>query len=80
MLQVFHLNVAYDWNGYTRVFKFFFLVFASVMLQVSQLFRMYVASVSSGCCKTRSGVTHVVMRPTYHSHLLLLLGCHRVGA
>jgi hypothetical protein len=32
------------------------------MLQVFYLFWTYVASVSSKCCRSRSGVTHVVMR------------------
>jgi hypothetical protein len=31
------------------------------MLQVFQLFRTYVASVSFGCCKNRSDVAHIVM-------------------
>jgi hypothetical protein len=35
------------------------------MLQVFQLFRTYVASVSFGCCKSRSGVTHVSMCVRY---------------
>jgi hypothetical protein len=50
MLLVFYLHVAYVCNGYTRVFKFF-LVFCKYfrrMLQVFQLFRMYVASVLYG--------------------------------
>jgi hypothetical protein len=54
VLQVFHRDVC---NGYTRVFKFFL-----VFLQVFQLFRTYVTSVSSGYCKSRSGVAHVAMR------------------
>ena len=63
MLQVFHLYVC---NGYKHVFKFF-LVFCKCfrrMLQVFHLFLMYVASVSSGCCKNRSGVAYVAMGPT----------------
>jgi hypothetical protein len=35
---------------------------------------MYVASVSSGCCKNRSVIAHVAMRP-----LMQLLGCRRAG-
>jgi hypothetical protein len=35
------------------------------MLQVFHLFQTYVASVSSGCCKSRSGVAHVAMRVRY---------------
>jgi hypothetical protein len=38
-----------------------FQVFLGV-LQVFKLFWTYVASVSSGCCKNRSGVAHVAMR------------------
>jgi hypothetical protein len=45
------------------------------MLQVFQLFRTYVASVSSKYCKSRSGVTHVALRPIYHSPMLQLLAC-----
>jgi hypothetical protein len=45
MLQVFHLDVAYVCND--------FQVFIC-MLQVFNLFRTYVTSVSSGCCKSRS--------------------------
>ena len=61
MLQVFHLYVC---NGYKHVFKFF-LVFCKCfrrMLQVFHLFIMYIVSVSSGCCKNRSGVAPVAMR------------------
>jgi hypothetical protein len=82
MLQVFYLDiakvnleVAYVCNGYTRVsrvsgvYKCF-----RCMLQVFQLFRTHVASVSSGCCKSTSGVVHVAMVPICCSHLLQLLG------
>jgi hypothetical protein len=31
------------------------------MLQVFQLFRTYVANVSSRCCKSRFGITHVAV-------------------
>jgi hypothetical protein len=75
MLQVFYLDVC---NSYTNVFKFF-LVFCKCvrrMLQEFQLFRTYVASVSSRCCKSRSGVAHVATGPTCRSRLLQLLGCH----
>jgi hypothetical protein len=59
--KCFHLDVAIFCNGYTHAFKFF-LVFGKCfrcMLQVFQLFRMYVASVSSGCCKSVSDVALV---------------------
>jgi hypothetical protein len=46
------------------------------MLQVFWLFQMYVASISSGYCKSRSGVAHVVIEPTCRICLLQLLG-HR---
>jgi hypothetical protein len=39
-----------------------------------QLFRTYVASVSSRCCKSRSGVAHVAMGPACCSCLPQLLG------
>jgi hypothetical protein len=52
-------------NCYTRVFKYFLGVCKCFRctLQVHQLFWMYVASVSSGCCKNRSGVIYVAMDP-----------------
>jgi hypothetical protein len=59
--KYFHLDVPMFCNGYTHAFKFF-LCFASVsnlMLQVFQLFRTYIASVLSGCCRSRSDVAHV---------------------
>jgi hypothetical protein len=54
MLQVFHLDIAYACNGF-QVFRECF----KRILQVFHLFRTYVASVSSICCKSRSGVAHV---------------------
>jgi hypothetical protein len=58
----FILMFAYVCNGYTCVFKFFlFCKYFRRMLQVFHLFRMYVASVSSECYKSRSGVTHVAI-------------------
>jgi hypothetical protein len=72
MLQVFHLGVAYICNWYTRVFKFFSSVFASVL------------AISDVCCKCfiwmfqkRSSVAHVTMGPACCIHLLQLLGCRR---
>jgi hypothetical protein len=75
MLQVFYLDAC---NGYTHVFKFFLVFYkcARHMWQVFHLFRTYVASISSRCYKSRSGVTHVAMGPTCRSRLLQLLGCH----
>jgi hypothetical protein len=58
-------------NGYTcfsSVFQLCCMCFRH-MLQVFQLFRKYVISVSFGCCKSRSGVAHV----TTGTHLLQLL-------
>ena len=43
-------------------------------------FQMYVASVSTECCKSRSGVTHAANRTTCRSSLMQLLGLHRAGA
>ena len=63
--KCFHLDVAMFCNGYTHAFKFF-LVFCKCfirMLQVFQLFRTYVASVSSRYCKSRSDVAHVEWDP-----------------
>jgi uncharacterized membrane protein YhaH (DUF805 family) len=44
------------------------------MLQVFQLFRTYVANVSSICYKSRSGVAHVAVDPIHSICLLYLLG------
>jgi hypothetical protein len=49
----------------TYVFSSFFWCFANVfrrILQMFQLFRMYIASTSSECYKNRSGVAHVAIR------------------
>jgi hypothetical protein len=48
-------------------------------LQVLQLFRTHVASVSYEYCKSRSWLAHVVRGPTCRIHLLQLLGRHRAG-
>jgi hypothetical protein len=62
----------------THMFSNFFWCFASGrMLQVFHLFRIYVASVLSGCCKSRSVVAYGAMGPTYRTRLLQLLGRHR---
>jgi hypothetical protein len=64
-------------NGYTRIFQVFFGCFASVSdvcCKCFSCFRTYVASVSSKGYKSKLGVVHVVIRPTYHSRLLQLLG------
>jgi hypothetical protein len=63
--KCFHLDVAMFCDGYTHAFKYF-LVFCKCfkrMLQVFQLFRTYVVSVSSGYYKSRSHVTHVECDP-----------------
>jgi hypothetical protein len=46
-----------------------------------QLFRSYVAKVSSSWCKSRSSVAHIVVGPICNSRLLQLLGtaCMCVG-
>jgi hypothetical protein len=44
------------------------------MLQVFQLFLTYLANILIKCCKSRSCVTHVTVRPICRSHLLQLLG------
>jgi hypothetical protein len=49
------------------------------MLQVFRLFQTYVASVSSRCCKSRSGVAYIATGPTCHGRLLQLLGCRAYG-
>jgi hypothetical protein len=84
MLQLFHLNVAMLHIYVTSVSSRCYICFAMAtrvfswcfrrMLPVFQLFRTYVASVSSRCCKSRSGVAHVAIGPIWRSHLLQLLG------
>jgi hypothetical protein len=70
-LQAFYLDITLHMFAMaTHVFLQCFIR----MLQVFQLFWTYVASVSSIYCKSRSGVTHVVVRPIYHSRILQLLG------
>jgi hypothetical protein len=78
MLQVFYLDVAYvlQWL-HTYFSSFFFGCFASVSdvcCNCFSCFRTYVASVSSKGYKSKLGVVHVVIGPTYHSRLLQLLG------
>jgi hypothetical protein len=69
MLQVFHLDVAYVLQWLHTCFQVF-----QTYLQVFQLFRTYVASISFGCCKSRSRAAHVAVGPIYCSRLLQLLG------
>jgi hypothetical protein len=54
MLQVFHLDITYACNDFQVSRKCF-----KRILQVFHLFRTYIASVSSRCCKSRSDVAHV---------------------
>jgi hypothetical protein len=49
MLQVYHLDVAYIYNGF------------QVFLGVFQVLQTYVVSILSGYCKSRYGIVHVVM-------------------
>jgi len=82
-LQVFSSGcVVYFCNGYTRVFKFFLLFCKCFerMLQVFPLFRTYVAIVSSRCCKSKSGVAHIVMGPTCYCNCWGAAVGHRAGA
>ena len=67
--KYFHLDVC---NGYTRGFKFFLVFYKCFrrMLQVFQLFWMYVANVFSRCCKSKYGCCTCCSG----SHLLQLLG------
>jgi hypothetical protein len=60
------------------MFAMAFMLFSGV-LQVFHLLRTYVASVAFGCCKSKSGVAHVVMGPIWHSRLLQLLERRRAG-
>jgi hypothetical protein len=70
MFQVFHLDVAYICNGYTHVFFCVSDICCNrlkkdICCNCFSCFRTYVASVSSGCYKSRSSVAHVSMGPTY---------------
>jgi hypothetical protein len=76
--QVFHIYVANVLCGCCiclqwlhmcfQVFLVFYKCFRR-MLQVFQLFWMNVASVSSRCCRSRSGIAHVAIGPTCCSRL-----------
>ena len=57
MFLLFHLDVVYILQWLHMCFS----GVSDVCLQVFQLFQTYVASVSSGCCKSRSDVAHVAM-------------------
>jgi hypothetical protein len=73
MLQVFHPDVAYAFNTCFPCVSDVYVAF--------QLFQMYIANVSSRCCKSRSDVAHIVVAPISSSYLLQLLGppsCERV--
>jgi hypothetical protein len=61
MLPIFYLDVAYACNDFQVFIRCFCKCFRRIP-QVFQLFRTYVASVSSRCCKSRSGVADVAMR------------------
>jgi hypothetical protein len=96
MLQAFHMDVASVSYGYcksrsrccicfamaTHVFQVFSCVLQVFQIYVCKCFSFwtYVASVSSEYCKSKSGVAHVAMEPTYHNHPLQLLGRHRVSS
>jgi hypothetical protein len=71
---VFRLDVAYVFH--THVFSWYF----RRMLQVFQLFQMYVASVSSKCCKSRSNVAHVVVGPAVARPTYMCVGVEGVRA
>jgi hypothetical protein len=77
MFQVFYMYVVSVLSGcyiyFAMTTHMFFWCFRR-MLQVFQLFRTYGASISSRCYKSRSNIAHVALGPTYHSHLLHLLG------
>ena len=61
MLQMFYLDVAYVLQRFSCVLLFL-QEFQTHVSNVSCL-HTYVANVSSGCFKSRSGVTHVAMAP-----------------
>jgi hypothetical protein len=69
MLQVFYLDVAYVLQ-WLHMFSWYF----RHMLQVFQLFWMCIGSVLSRCCKSRSDVANVIVRPICYNHLIYMLG------
>jgi hypothetical protein len=60
MFQVFHRNVVYILQWLHTCFS----GVSDVCCKCFSRFRTYVASASSGCCKNRSSVAHVVMGST----------------
>ena len=63
----------------TNVFQVFSCVLQVFQMYVCKCFSFwtYVASISFGCCKNKSGVAHVTMGPTCRNHPLQLLGRRR---
>jgi hypothetical protein len=66
MLQVFYLDIVKKLDLDVACVCNGFQVFSGI-LQVFQLFRTYVTSVSSGYCKSRSGVKHVALGKVINS-------------
>jgi hypothetical protein len=62
MFQVFHLDVAYILQWLHTCFS----GVSDVCCKCFSCFRIYITSASSGCCKSKSSVAHVVMGPTCH--------------
>ena len=56
MMQVFYLDVAYVYNGF-NCFSGVFASVSNVCFKCFICFQKYVAIVTPGCFKTRSGVT-----------------------
>jgi hypothetical protein len=71
MLQVFIWMLHMFCNG----FQVCFVSVSDTCFKYLIYLQTYIASVASGCFKSRSGVAHVVMWPTYRSLLLLLGRC-----
>jgi hypothetical protein len=58
MLQVFYLDFVYICNGFQVFFRCFFASVSEAYFKCFTCLRAYVASVVSGCFKSRSGVAH----------------------
>jgi hypothetical protein len=59
-LQGFHLDVAYVCNDFQMFFTCFSQVFQMLVLSVSFVFFLYVATIVCGCFKSRSSIAYEI--------------------
>jgi hypothetical protein len=78
-LQVFHLDVAYVFT-HMKCFQVFFCKCFIRMFRVFKMFRTYVASVSSGCFKSRYSVTASVSDACFMCFIYLQTYVASVGS